>query len=334
MSQIAKYACDELGGAEISCIVVKGEPWFKGVDVASVLGYSRPSDAVYDHVPLKYKNKLRFLIAASRIGKSPIQDVNELNASWICEAGLYKLVLKSRAKHAETFSDWVCSEVLPAIRKTGSYNNTYPYRRDNITKEEVEQLAEGKEDELHYDVVKHIKNRYPDAVLQAGLGEHLVTLHARIDATSKGYRKGQPDLTILRGLPNGFQDVLAVEFKNPDGTRKLKKTQKEYHSTLKNNCNIETVVGHDYDDIILAIHDHYKEVFARAQTPAIADRPEQNYNFATNESPKYWVKKLSNGRALMQECEKRGIPKHEFMIMTNREIASVLITFDKEQKCS
>ncbi len=71
MSQIEKYACEELGGAEISCIVIKGDPWFKGIEVATVLGYARPRDAVYDHVPLKFKNTYQYLLKASRVGVSP-----------------------------------------------------------------------------------------------------------------------------------------------------------------------------------------------------------------------------------------------------------------------
>ena len=47
-----------------------------------------------------------------------------------------------------------------------------------------------------------------------GLGEHLTTDHARMDAILKGYTKGQPDITLLRKLPNGFHDVLAIELKN------------------------------------------------------------------------------------------------------------------------
>ena len=156
MSQLAKCVCEELGGAEISYIIVKGEPWFKGVEVAKVLGYKYASDAVKDHVPLKFKNKLSFLVRSSNLGKNPILDVSHLNTAWISEAGLFKLVFRSKAKHAETFQDWVCSEVLPSIRKTGSYNSKYPYRRDNITNEEVEQFANGREDRLHYEVVKHI----------------------------------------------------------------------------------------------------------------------------------------------------------------------------------
>ena len=283
MSQIVKYVCEALAGAEISCIVIKGEPWFKGRDVATVLGYKNIADAIYNNVPLKFKSKLSYLLKASKVrhgqisdvtdlnsaslksesslkassvGKTPTLDVSELNSSWISEAGLYKLVFKSKVKSAEVFTDWVCSEVLPSIRKTGSYNSNYPYRRDNITNEEVQAFANGREDRLHYDIVEHVKTRYPDAVLQAGLGEHLTTLHARIDATNKGYTSGQPDITILRGLPNGFQDVLAIEFKNPNGKGYLDARQIEYHAKLKGNCNVKTITGHSYEEIIIEIHDH------------------------------------------------------------------------------
>jgi len=328
MSLITRYACKELEGVEISCIVVKGEPWFKGSEVAMALGYKYPSDAVCYHVPLKFKNKLTFLLKASENVKKTFLDVSELNTNWISEAGLFKLVFKSRAKHAEVFQDWVCSEVLPSIRKTGRYDSTYPYRRDNITKDEVEQFANVREDRLHYDVVKHVKARYPDAILQPGLGEHLTTSHARMDAASKGYASGHPDLMILRGLPNAFHDVLAIELKSRNGKARLRDNQIDYHRKLKENCNVETIVGCNYDDIVIAIHEHYKDVFGRAHNPAITDQP-KTFNFAENENPKYWCKKLQNGPALLEQCRLRGIPKNEIMVKTNQEIASVLITFDR-----
>ncbi len=130
-------------------------------------------------------------------------DLVEVKPNWINEAGLCKLALKSRVKHATVFQNWVCSEVLFSIRKAGCYNGDYLYREDNVTKEEVEQFAEGREDRLHYEVVQHIKTRYPDVVLLAGLREHATPVHARRDATKKGYQAGQPDLTIINGPPNG-----------------------------------------------------------------------------------------------------------------------------------
>ena len=98
MSQIVKHACEELDNAEISCLIVNGEPWFNGAEVATLLGYKKPRGAVYDHIPLKYKNKLSFLVRACKVTETRTLELSELNNAWICEAGLYKLILKSKAK--------------------------------------------------------------------------------------------------------------------------------------------------------------------------------------------------------------------------------------------
>ncbi len=94
MSQIVQYACEALDNVEISCFMIQNEPWFKGVEVATVLGYARPRDAVYDHVPLKFKNTFQYLRSIGGRGVLPMLDANDLKASWISEAGLYKLLVK------------------------------------------------------------------------------------------------------------------------------------------------------------------------------------------------------------------------------------------------
>ena len=142
---------------------------------------------------------------------------------------------------------------------------------------------------MHYDVAEHTKSRYPHAFVQAGLGEHLTRKPAGLNVQLKGYTAGQPDITSLRGLSNGFQDVLAIEFKNPNGTGRLNDKQQEYHKHLKEQSNIDTIVGCIYEDIIIEMHDHYKTVFAKAQTPAIQDKANA-HNFAKHESPQYWFK--------------------------------------------
>ena len=101
-------------------------------------------------------------------------------------------------------------------------------------------------------------------MIHAGLGEHLTTKHAGLDAKLKGYTKGEPDITVIRQLPNTFQDVLAIELKNPNGKGVLDDDQDTYHKLLKDQCNIETIVGHEYDKIIIQIALHYQQVFARA----------------------------------------------------------------------
>lgn len=96
---------------EIRVIIIDGEPWLVGKDVASALGYLRTADAVRELVPDKFKG----------VGKletpGGVQNVVVIN-----EAGLYKLVMRSKLESAEKFSDWVCEEVLTSIRKTGSFS--------------------------------------------------------------------------------------------------------------------------------------------------------------------------------------------------------------------
>jgi anti-repressor protein len=331
MDSIVKYACEELGGATISCLIVEGEPYFKGVEVARVLGYGNTKDAIYKHVPLKFKHKFSFLLSKLRVCDSHTRSMGDQETQWISEAGLYKLVFKSKLKSAEVFTDWVCAEVLPSIRKTGSYNHEYYYSKPVATEEEVRQLAieNDREDDLHYRIKDHIEKQYPDVQPLPGLGEHLTTKHAGLDARLKGYTKGQPDITLLRKLPNGFHDVLAIELKNPNKKGKLDKYQIKYHKRLKDECNIETIVGHEYDQIIMKIAVHYERVFARAKALAITDKP-RNYDFSTNDNPQYWCNKLKNKQGLVDECAKRELSEDGLYFKTNREIASILIKFDTE----
>lgn len=100
---------------EVRTTVIDGEPWLIGKDVAAALGYSNASKAVMMHVDSEDKRK-EMLEADSRNG-------NVVTATMLInESGLYSLVLSSKLPTAKKFKRWVTSEVLPAIRKTGSYS--------------------------------------------------------------------------------------------------------------------------------------------------------------------------------------------------------------------
>ena len=86
------------------------EPWFVGKDVAEVLGYSNPRDALSKHVDEVDKG-------ASQIATSSgMQEMTIIN-----ESGLYSLIFSSKLPAAKDFKHWVTSEVLPSIRKHGMY---------------------------------------------------------------------------------------------------------------------------------------------------------------------------------------------------------------------
>ena len=96
---------------KIRTVVLDGEPWFVGKDVATALGYKEDtSDALKKHVDEEDKLTRRFADSGQ------IREMYVIN-----ESGVYSLVFSSKLPTAKAFKRWVTSEVLPAIRKTGSY---------------------------------------------------------------------------------------------------------------------------------------------------------------------------------------------------------------------
>ena len=94
-----------------------GEPWFVAADVARVLDYRTASDAIRyldDDEADTLKQRIR-----SENGVEQERQMLIIN-----ESGLYNLVFRSRKPEAKKFRKWVTEEVLPSIRKTGSYSVT------------------------------------------------------------------------------------------------------------------------------------------------------------------------------------------------------------------
>jgi anti-repressor protein len=102
-------------GQPVRTVTVDGQPWFVGRDVALALGYSNPRDALAKHVPAHHKGMSRIATPSGD------QDVTVIS-----EAGMYRLIMRSNAELAERFQEWVTAEVLPAIRRTGSYGLAIP----------------------------------------------------------------------------------------------------------------------------------------------------------------------------------------------------------------
>ena len=96
---------------EVRSLLLNNEPWFVGKDVADVLGYKNPNDALSKHVDSEDKDVIAI---RDTIGRN--QKLVSIN-----ESGLYSLVLSSKLPSAKKFKRWVTSEVLPALRKTGQY---------------------------------------------------------------------------------------------------------------------------------------------------------------------------------------------------------------------
>lgn len=115
MDKLQIFSNEEFG--DIRTVTIDGEPWFCLADVCRALELSNPADV------------------KKRLNEKGIDTIDTLTAGgiqkllYVNEANLYKTIFQSRKESAERFTDWVTSEVLPALRKTGTY--TMPGKEHN-----------------------------------------------------------------------------------------------------------------------------------------------------------------------------------------------------------
>ena len=122
-NQVMTFKNEQFGS--IRMLMLDGQPWFVGKDVAEALGYSHALKAVFDHVDpsdrigsqngtqQNLEDSIRLSIVDS-LGRTkyPI---------FINESGLYSLILSSKLPEAKKFKHWITHEVLPSIRRHGGY---------------------------------------------------------------------------------------------------------------------------------------------------------------------------------------------------------------------
>ena len=275
-----KFANNELGIEMNSYIDKQQNVWFRGKDVAEILGYSKPRNAIERHVSNNHKMlKLYWGPETGRQqndtrgretrpqqndtkvkcfpGKTPGQqndtrgpetgrqqnDTRGKYCIFIDEAGFYELVFSSKLEAAKKFRDWVFTTVLPSIRKYGQYKMfDSPWNK---------MIMIGNETDLHYKVVQLIRNYYPDSILVAGLGENQDTEEKRLDSYKKGYQRGQPDLMIL-DYHKEYKG-LCIEFKSPTNNYCVSESQLKMKEKYRNN-DYAFILSNDYDKISKLIH--------------------------------------------------------------------------------
>lgn len=109
MNDIQIFNNPEFG--EIRTVNINNEPWFVGKDIAQILGYAKPLNALAMHIDEDDSLKQGLTDGLGR----------KQETIFINESGLYSLVLSSKLPTAKKFKRWVTSEVLPTIRKHGAY---------------------------------------------------------------------------------------------------------------------------------------------------------------------------------------------------------------------
>lgn len=138
MNDIQIFNNPEFGS--VRTVLIDNEPWFVGKDLADVLGYAKPETAIRNNVDR---------------GDTLKQGVSDANGHTqqmliINEAGMYALIFGSKLPAAKKFKKWVTSEVLPQLRKTGSYG------MQQLPQNPMELLK------LHYDALVEVNGKVDD----------------------------------------------------------------------------------------------------------------------------------------------------------------------------
>lgn len=132
MNEVRRF--DSLEFGQIRTMVIDGQPWFVGKDVAQALGYKNISDALNKHVFDEDKGVAK----CDTLGGNQIMTI-------VSESGMYSLIFGSKLERAKSFKHWVTSKVLPDIRKTGMYATDELINNPDLLIQVATQLKEERE---------------------------------------------------------------------------------------------------------------------------------------------------------------------------------------------
>lgn len=203
MSELQVFQNAEFGSVRTT--TVNGEVMFVANDIATILGYSNPRDAINKHVDDEDKGVAK----CDTLGG--VQDLTIIN-----ESGLYSLILSSKMPNARKFKRWVTAEVLPAIRRHGMYATEElianpdlaiaafqalkAEREKRIALEEAvavqaQQIAELKPKATYYDVVLKCKDAVNISVIAKDYGWSAQRMNEYLH--QKGVQYKQADIWLL-----------------------------------------------------------------------------------------------------------------------------------------
>lgn len=108
MNELQVFQNSQFGNLEI--LTFEGKEWFPAIQVAEILGYANPRDAISRHT----KNK-------GVVNHDVLSNGGVQRKKFIDEGNLYRLITRSKLPQADEFEEWVFEDVLPSIRKHGIY---------------------------------------------------------------------------------------------------------------------------------------------------------------------------------------------------------------------
>jgi prophage antirepressor-like protein len=233
---------------KINILGTHDSPMFFGSQIAKALGYMNTRDAIINHVWKENKTPVKEYRLISKGSDSRLSDDLHPQTILINEFGMYQLIMSSKLQTAKIFQQWLLSDVLPTIRKTGAYQ--MPKLINN-------QMMIMNETDLHKKVVDYLRKYYPHILFNASLGELQDTSQKRIESYQKGYKSGFQDLVIFEHNTsyNGF----AIEFKSPNGKGIISEKQLDLNEKMQDR-GFKTLISDSYDDICIEINKYLSDI--------------------------------------------------------------------------
>ena len=228
-------------GRYINILGSVDNPYFIGSEIGRILGFMQPHNAIWNHV--WQENKITYSDLAGGVVSNNTLKLQP-SSILLSEQGLYQLIFASKLDTARTFQQFI-SNKLPVLRTQKLIADT-PRLIGN-------QFVIKNEMDLHQKVVSYIRKYYPDALINASLGENQDTSEKRITSYKAGYLKGIPDLNIME--VNSKYNGCFIEFKSPTLRGILSPAQKENLERLTIR-GYKCFLSDDYDDVIREINNY------------------------------------------------------------------------------
>lgn len=227
-NQVKVFESAEFGS--VRTVEVNGEPYFVGKDVAIILGYTKPQNAIATHVDEDDALKQGILTTQG------IQEMVVIN-----ESGLYSLILGSKLPNTKKFKRWVTSEVLPSIRKHGMYatdellaNPDFAIKvfqelkaerekrslLETTVKVQSQQIAELQPKASYYDIVLNCKDLVSISVIAKDFGKTAIWLNQYLHDKGIQYKQGGKNgiwLLYQKYAEQGYTGTKTNPYNGADG---------------------------------------------------------------------------------------------------------------------
>lgn len=206
-----------------------GKVLFCGSDVAKALGYSRPNDAIRGHCRYTVK----------RSTPHPQSQDKTIEMTFIPESDVYRLAFGSKLPTAERFTDWVTDEVLPAIRKTGSYSKSDSYliadpierakrwieeqqkmkQLETTVAVQSQQIAELTPKAGYYDVILACKDAISTTVIAKDYGKSAKWMNQKLHELGIQYKQRDIWLLYQTYAEQGYTCTRTTTYTKTNGTQ-------------------------------------------------------------------------------------------------------------------